>query len=891
MSCELTSFVRTIAATVKAGSLRRPKAATFPAMATAKSPMMQQFEAAKARCPGALVLFRMGDFYELFGDDAREAAQLLDLTLTSRDKGPDAVPMAGFPHHHLDPQLVKLVAAGRRVAICEQIDGPALSDGKPGKGILRREVTRIVTPGLAADESLLDPDRSNYLVAILPERRRAHDDVGSGMASDSGRVGLAWIDVAAGRFEAAVVGGDDLADHLQRLDPAECLCAERDRHEIDELVRAGGGSRVVTSRPTWWFEADAAATALGRALGDRRLEGLGFELADDALGIAAAGGIVAYLEENEPAAVGRIETLMPWRPGLRMEIDEASRRSLEIVRSGTTGRREGSLAGVLDRTKTAMGTRLLGEWLASPLVDKPAIDERLDAVALLVANSSLAARLAEKLAGIGDIERLVGRVVTGRAGPRDLERIGHAAAILPDVLLLLDGCSGLLGELRESLDPCTDIAVRLTATLRDGCPVFAREGGFIRPGFDAQLDELAELASGGKAWITRYQAQEIERTGIASLKVGYNRVFGFFLEVGRAHAEKVPPEYVRKQTVKNAERYTTPELDQRQRQVLGAEEEAVRREIALLDELRAFVAEQRRRLDRAASILAILDVLVALSEVARRRAWVRPEITTAGELEIEAGRHPVLEALLPPGTLVANDLLLVARPPNGTPPGQASGAGDLPAILLVTGPNMGGKSTFIRQAALVAVLAQAGSFVPAKRCRVGIVDRLFARIGAGDDLARGASTFLVEMSQTARILNRATARSLVILDEVGRGTSTFDGLAIAQAVVEHLQGSVGCRTLFATHYLQLAELARLSGVGNAQVLVQQHRDELVFLHQVVAGAADKSWGVHVAKLAGVPTSVIERARNLLLALEADAAAVPAKNRRKTIAAEQKSLFE
>jgi DNA mismatch repair protein MutS len=849
-------------------------------MAAAKSPMMQQFEAAKARCPGAVVLFRMGDFYELFGDDAREAAALLDLTLTSRDKGPDALPMAGFPHHQLDPQLFKLVAAGRRVAICEQIDDP-----KTTKGLLRREVTRIVTPGIAADESLLDPDRCNFLVAILPERRRG-EMAGDGSGDEArGRVGLAWIDVAAGRFEAAVIPRDDLTDHLLRLDPAECLCAERDRPDVEELVTAAGGGRAVTSRPDWWFEPATAEAALARALGGRRLEGLGFEPADDALGIAAAGSVVAYLEENEPAAVVRIDTLAPWRPGLRLEIDEASRRSLELVRSTATGRRDGSLAGVLDRTKTAMGARLLGEWLAAPLVDRAAIIDRHDAVAALVADASRAARLAERLAGIGDVERLVGRVVTGRAGPRDLERLGHAAAILPDVLGLLAGAGGLLADLRESLDPCTDIATRVTATLREGCPVFAREGGFIRPGFDQPLDELAELASGGKAWITRYQAQEIERTGIASLKVGYNRVFGFFLEVGRAHAEKVPPEYVRKQTVKNAERYTTPELDERQRQVLGAEEEAIRREIQLLDELRSFVAGERSRLDRAAGILAILDVLVALADVARRRGWVRPEITAGGELEIEAGRHPVLEEMLPPGTLVANDLALAARPPDGPPP-----AGDAPAILLVTGPNMGGKSTFIRQAALMVVLAQAGSFVPAKRCRLGIVDRLFARIGAGDDLARGASTFLVEMSQTARILNRASPRSLVILDEVGRGTSTFDGLAIAQAVVEHLQGSVGCRTLFATHYLQLAELARLPGVGNAQVLVKQHRDELVFLHQVAAGAADKSWGVHVARLAGVPTKVIERARDLLLALESDAATAP-KTRRKPATTEQKSLFE
>jgi len=833
--------------------------------------MMQQFAAAKARCPGALVLFRMGDFYELFGDDAREAARLLDLTLTSRDKGPDAVPMAGFPHHQLDTQLVRLVAAGRHVAICEQIDDP-----KTTKGLLRREVTRIVTPGIAADESLLDPVRRNWLVALLPRALAGRDD-------GTVAVGIAWLDVAAGRFEAAVVDRDDVADHLLRLEPAEVLCAEKDRDVVAGLVHEAGRSCAVTARPDWWFDPATADAALARGLGGRRLEGLGFELPADRQALDVAGAIIAYLEENEPAAVARIETLAAWRPGHRMEIDEASRRSLELVRALGTGRREGSLAGVLDQTKTPMGGRRLGEWLAAPLVDKAAIDERLDAVAALVAEPLAAARLVELLTGIGDIERLTGRVVTGRAGPRDLERIGHATTILPDVVAVLAGRGGLLGLLRDALDPCADIAARVTATLRAGCPMFARDGGFIRPGFDARLDELLELASGGKAWITRYQAEQIERTGIASLKVGYNRVFGFFLEVGRSHADKVPADFVRKQTVKNAERYTTPELDERQRQVLGAEEEAIRREVGLLDDLRDFVAGERRRLDRAADILATLDVLASLAAVARSRGWVRPEVTTGGDLLVEAGRHPVLEELLPAGTLVANDLALAAL--------EAGHAGAAPAILLVTGPNMGGKSTFIRQAALVAVLAQAGSFVPARRARVGIVDRLFARIGAGDDLARGASTFLVEMAQTARILNRATPRSLVILDEVGRGTSTFDGLAIAQAVIEHLQARVGCRTLFATHYLQLAALDRLPGVANAQVLVRQHQEQLVFLHQVAPGAADKSWGVHVARLAGVPGTVIERARDLLLGFESDAAGPAPKPRRKAAPAEQRSLFE
>ena len=853
---------------------------------------MQQFEAAKARCPGALVLFRMGDFYELFGDDARRAADLLDLTLTSRDKGPDAVPMAGFPHHQLDPQLARLVTAGERVAICEQIDDP-----KTTKGLLRREVTRIVTPGIAADESLLDPARPNHLIALVPRAVVPRGGQQRGTTPNGVAVGLAWIDVAAGRFSAAVVDRDDLPDQLLRLDASELLCSETDRDFLATVLAEAGLQTAVTVRPDWWFDDASAETKLQTALGDVRLTGLGFNLPDEQLAVTAAGGVVAYLEENEPAAIGRIKTLTAWRPGLRMEIDEATRRSLELLRSAGGGkRRDGSLAGVLDSTRSAMGSRLLADWLAAPLIDKEAIDGRLDAVAILAAHPPVADRLAAALQGIGDIERLTGRVISGRAGPRDLERIGRATAVIPDLLRGLDEAAGLtsanaangsvlLATLREELDPCDDLATRIGGTLREGCPTFAREGSFIRPGFDARYDELTELASGGKAWITAYQAQESERTGIPTLKVGFNRVFGFFLEVGRGHADKVPPEYVRKQTVKNAERYTTPELDERQRQVLGAEEEAVRREIELLDELRAFVAEHRDRLDRVADQLATLDVLLAFAEVARSRRWVRPEVSTDQTTTIDQGRHPVLETLLPAGTLVPNDLTLAG--------GERTAAGSIPAILLVTGPNMGGKSTFIRQAALLTVLAQAGSFVPARSARIGIVDRLFARIGAGDDLASGASTFLVEMAQTARILNRATAKSLVILDEVGRGTSTFDGLALAQAVVEHLHGEIGCRTLFATHYLQLAALERLAGVANVQVLVEQHEGRLVFLHQVTGGAADKSWGVHVARLAGVPADVVNRARDLLLLYESGGgqSGTKARKRQQSAPEDQPLLFD
>ena len=765
------------------------------------------------------------------------------------------------------------------MAICEQIDDP-----KTTKGLLRREVTRIITPGIVSDESLLDPTRKTYLLSLLPLASVA-------TLASVPLIGMSWIDVSAGHFLAAVVSCDDVAEHLMRLNPAECLCAQRDRDTVAALLHSAGWNRVLTSRPDWWFENATADDAIAKLLGHKRLEGLGFELPQDQAGIAAAGAILAYLAENEPRAIDRIESLAVWRPGQRMEIDEATRRSLELVHVTATGCRDGSLSGVLDRTQSPMGSRLLVEWIFAPLVDQAAIDLRLDAVAEIKANPSLSKQLIEQLTGVGDLERLTSRVMSGRAGPRDLERIGHATAILPDVITMLSGCNGLLADLRNTLDPCADICQRIATTLRDGCPIVARDGGFIRPRFDPQYDELVEMASGGKAWITRYQAEQIERTGIASLKVGFNRVFGFFLEVSRLHAAKIPTDYVRKQTVKNAERYTTPQLDQRQREVLGAEDESLRRELELLEELRSFVAEHRSRLDRVTDILATLDVLVSLAEVAGARGWVRPEITTDDALIITGGRHPILEELLPTGTLVANDLSLRSRDPT-----CQTAAAD-PTILLVTGPNMGGKSTFIRQAALIAVMAQAGSFVPATFARVGIVDRLFARIGAGDDLARGASTFLLEMAQTARILNRSTQRSLVILDEVGRGTSTYDGLAIAQAVVEHLHSTIGCRTLFATHYLQLAALDKLSGVSNVQVLVKQHRDQLVFLHQVVPGAADKSWGVHVAQLAGVPADVIDRARSLLLEFEGNETAVvvsppppPAKAKRPA-AADQLSLFE
>ena len=825
-------------------------------MTSVQSPMMKQFQAAKERCPEAIVLFRMGDFYELFHDDARRAADLLDLTLTSREKGPHAVPMAGFPFHQLDIQLPKLVAAGCRVAICEQIDDP-----KTTKGLLRREVTRVVTPGLADDDSLLDPSRSTFLASIVFSR---HDD-------PNAPVGIAWIDVAAGRFLAASLSRLDAAEQLSRLECAECLVSVDARSESVAVLSEAGSRALVTARPEWWFETSSALSNLSHALSSVHVEGLGFELPEELSAIAAAGAIIQYLKENEPAAITRIKTLSVWRPGRTMEIDDATRRGLELIRTIHNGRREGTLLSVLDHTKCPMGARLLGEWITSPLVDRLAIDERLNAVGVLVANEAMAESLTAHLTGIGDLERAVGRASSGRAGPRDLERIGKASAAMPLVQQTLSDCSdGLLAECREWIDPCLDVTHMVTAALVDGCPQHARDGNFIRSGFDEKLDQLRELSSGGKQWIASYQATEIIRTGIPTLKVGFNRVFGYYIEVSRSHAAKVPPEYQRKQTVKSAERYVTTELEQRQHEVLGAEDAATRREHELLETLRSFICQRRGRLMRSSETLAIVDVLTSFSRVARSRGWCRPTISDDPELLIDSGRHPVLEELLPPGSVVANDVPMPST--FASDPRFSEGK-----MLLVTGPNMGGKSTFIRQAALITILAQSGSFVPAKSARIGIVDRLFARIGSGDDLAKGASTFLVEMTQAARIMNRSTRRSLVILDEVGRGTSTFDGLAIAQAVIEYLHDAVGCRTLFATHYLQLASLkGRLPRLDTMQVLVEQWRDTLVFLHRIAPGAADKSFGVHVARMAGVPDSVIGRAQELLAKLEGDSLTITRK---------------
>ncbi len=839
--------------------------------------MMKQYQEAKRACPDALLLFRMGDFYEMFYDDAKTAARVLNLALTSREKGENAIPMAGFPHHQLESYLGKLIAAGFRAAVCEQVEDP-----RKAKGLVRRELIRIVTPGTVTDDALLDPRESNFLAAVSP----------------GDPAGLAWVELSTGQFVAAGFPQKQLPDQLARIAPAECLLAE----DAAPLPAHLNERMMLSRRPAWAFSHLTARETLAKHFGTATLEGFGFtDSAADVQAIRAAGAILDYLKETQKSSLEHIERLVPYRTSGTLEIDEASRRSLEINRTLREGRREGSLLAVLDRTVTAMGSRLLSQWLANPLTDAAAIRARHQAVAELVADASLCADLVETLRRVYDVERLLARVTTGRASPRDLSFLGRTLRSLPGVKAKLTARkSPLLNQLEAAIDLCPDLRAKLDAGLADDCPLSSRDGGLIREKFNADLDNLRELAHGGKQWIARYQAQETQRTGIANLKVGFNKVFGYYIEVTNAHREKIPADYIRKQTIKNAERYVTPELKEYEEKVLTADEKAKELEYELFLQLRDAVAAQRGRIQSTAAVLAQLDVLVGLAELARQRNYCLPEIVDEPILRIVDGRHPVLDIVEPEGTFVPNDTILgvlgatgclsasadrtvedssqntidgfsnsaIPNPQSPIPNPLAPSSSPLTTILLITGPNMAGKSTYIRQVALIALMAQIGSFVPARSATIGIADRIFARVGASDELTRGQSTFMVEMTETARILNTATPRSLVILDEIGRGTSTYDGISLAWAVVEYLHEHVGCRTLFATHYHELTDLEKsFSGMKNLNVAVREWQDEVVFLHKIVEGAADKSYGIHVARLAGVPREVIERSKEILAQLE------------------------
>jgi DNA mismatch repair protein MutS len=803
------------------------------------SPMQRQYEEAKAACGDAILLFRVGDFYELFHEDAITCGRVLGMTVTSRDKGDNPTPMAGFPHHQLEAYLAKLIRLGYRVAVCDQVEDP-----QQAKGIVRREITRIVTAGTLTDDALLDPLESNLLVAVFSPK------VGSNDPRQA--VGIAWTELSTGRFEAGVFERGKLLDELSRLEPSEVLLRE------DDAALSPGNDLgwAVTLRPSWQFNAEESRRQLCQHFGTHSLEGMGWEESDDSAAIAAAGAVLAYLQETQKTSLGHLRRLVPSRKGATLEIDAATRRSLELTQTMRDRERVGSLLWVLDQTRTSMGARLLASWLATPLVDLRQIQQRHAAVRELVDAERLRAGLREDLSGIYDLQRLLGRLATGRAGPRDLLQISDTVGALPQIRQRLEGCnSQRLYELQMELELCEQLHQLLCSTLVEDCPLHTRDGGFIRAGCHPQLDELRQLAKGGKQWIAEYQAEQIRRTGITSLRVGYTKVFGYYLEVTNAHRDKVPDDFQRKQTLKNAERYVTDELKQYESKVLSADQQALTLEQEIFLELRENVSKWLDPLQRNAQILAELDVLAGLAELAVQRGYVRPEMIEECELEIIEGKHPVLDASTPVGTFVPNDVKI---------------GGPHRPIALITGPNMAGKSTYIRQAALITLMAQMGSFVPARSARIGVVDRIYARVGASDELSRGQSTFMVEMVETARILNTATKRSLIILDEIGRGTSTYDGLSIAWSIVEYLHDQIGARTLFATHYHELTQLEKsLPGVQNLNVAVKEWDENIVFLHRIVPGGADRSYGIHVARLAGIPKVVNQRAQEILVQLEAD----------------------
>jgi len=798
--------------------------------------MMQQYMDAKAACGDALLLFRMGDFYELFFEDAKTAARQLGLTLTSRDKGENPIPMAGFPYHQLDSYLAKLIQRGFRAAVCEQTEDP-----KQAKGLVRREITRVVSPGTLTDDALLDPRESNYLAAIAWAP-------GPGPDRD-GAVGIAWADLSTGRFLAATFPATLLADELTRIGPSECLIPE----EADGVPEHLTETCMVTRRPAWAFSYASAQQSLARQFETAGLEVFGFT-DRDVPAVRAAGAVLDYLQETQKTSLDHFYSLRRYHVGHFLEIDEATRRSLEVTRTLREGRREGSLLAVIDNTVTPMGARLLADWISAPLTDPDKISTRLDAVEELLRETRVRGELRAALQGVYDIQRLLARVATGRASPRDLGMIGKTLACLPEIKLRLqDRAASLLTEVDRNLDSCPDLRAQLEAALADSLPLAVKEGGIIRTGYDPHLYQCRELAAGGKQWIAQYQASETKRTGISTLKVGYNKVFGYYIEITNTNRERVPDDYIRKQTLKNAERYITPELKQYEEKVLTADEQAKQLEYDLFLQLRQRVHDAAARLRNTAMAVAMLDVLAALAELAAGHGYCRPTLAQQPTLDIHDGRHPVLDVLEPEGTFVPNDTTM--DPETGN-------------ILLITGPNMAGKSTYIRQVALLTLMAQIGSFVPARKAHIGVADRIFARVGASDELARGQSTFMVEMTETARILNNATAHSLVILDEIGRGTSTYDGLSLAWAIVEHLHDRIRCRTLFATHYHELTDLAgSLATLRNLNVAVKEWEDQVVFLHKIVPGAADKSYGIHVARLAGVPRSVNDRAKQILAQLE------------------------
>ena len=798
------------------------------------TPMLRQYQAIKRDHEDVILLFRLGDFYEMFGEDAQIASKVLDLTLTSREIGKGRrLPMCGMPHHAVDRYLARLIAAGHKAAICEQMEDP-----RAAKGLVKREVTRILSAGTVVEEHLLDERRSNYLASV---------------AVQDERVGLAALESSTGEFTTAELTREQLADELSRLGPAEVVVspeAAQDAGVMEAVTRICACE--ITPLAGDAFLLETPREALMKHFGTSSLRGFGCEEMPAA--IAAAAGAIRYLQQMQRSAVEQVRALRTYSPSQFMVLDAATRRNLELTASLRDGSRAHTLLWVLDDTRTPMGARLLRQWLLAPLLDVAAINARLDAVEAFRRQDVLRAQVRHLLGGVRDMERIVARAAAGAAHARDLLGLRDSLRVLPQAADALSGAEALK-PLAAQVDPLSDLLDLLERSVADDPPLGLREGGLIRPGYSAELDDLRRASSEGKQWIASLQETERRRTGIKSLKVGFNQVFGYYLEVSKANLNLVPSDYIRKQTMTNAERFITPDLKEWEAKVLGAEEKICDLEVELFNGVRAQVAQRAARIQQSARALAQADALASFADVAARNHYLRPAAHEGDGLEIEGGRHPVVELTLTDERFVPNGARLDCSENQ---------------LLIITGPNMAGKSTYLRQVALIALMAQVGSFVPADSAKIGLVDRIFTRVGASDDLATGQSTFLVEMNETANILHNATPRSLIILDEIGRGTSTFDGLSIAWAVAEYIHNNprMGAKTLYATHYHHLNELAdTLPRVKNYRIAVKEEGDRVVFLRKIVPGGTDRSYGIQVARLAGLPHEVIERAKEVLWTLE------------------------
>ena len=797
----------------------------------ALSPMMQQYLQIHDQYPDCLLLFRLGDFYELFFDDAKTASRELELTLTGKDCGlEERAPMCGVPFHSVNTYIEKLIARGFKVAICEQMEDPALA-----KGLVKRDVVRVITAGTVTDPTMLEEKANNYLLSVY---------------LDGNKTGIAWVDVSTGEFNVSEPERIILETEIQRISPMEMICS--DAVAVREII--GEIQCSISEQKTEWFQSRNARQILQNHFHLSQLTPLGLD--DHPLATCAAGALMKYLADTQKNDLEHITSVHYKQPGNTMLLDSNTRRNLELTESIRGKGKKGTLLSLLDQTSTAMGGRLLRSWVEQPLVSIGEINHRLDAVQELVDHRVMAMTLSEELAGVYDMERLLSKVAYRSINARDCLALCNSLKKIPGIRdLLSESTSRALLDIRDKLDPLEDLCSLLDESIHPDAPVVITEGGIIRSGYSSLLDDYRSAQTNGRQWILDLEQRERDATGIRNLRIQYNKVFGYYIEVTKSFLSQVPERYIRKQTLTGAERYMTPELKEMEQKIIGAQEQSVRLELQIFNEIRDRIAREIERIQITANALKTLDAYQSLSRTAAENRYIRPEMSEDGVISIVEGRHPVVEQSMTDSGFIPNDTHLDL---------------DDNRMMIITGPNMAGKSTYMRQVALICLMAQIGSFVPAREAHLSVCDRIFTRVGASDDLASGQSTFMVEMSETAYILRNATSRSLIILDEIGRGTSTFDGLAIAWAVVEYIcnKDNIGAKTLFATHYHELSELeGHMDGIKNYCISVKEHGEDVIFMRKILRGGADKSFGVHVARLAGIPHPVIVRAHEIQARLE------------------------